>query len=190
MTVSLGRLAPQGAPRGLLVHWMLRRISLKPTYGFEILNEIEAKTEGAWRPGPGSVYPLLKKMVSLGYVESDTGEGKRTDQRLYKVTKKGAEHLRQTSDVFKTIGKRWSAFRGILVDMIEPDAVPDFLLMATRRQFELAKQMVELHRGRIPDPDMRSMFKEYSLLLENQRGWVGRELREAKTLRRRAEGIG
>jgi DNA-binding PadR family transcriptional regulator len=83
--------APQGAPRGVLIYWMLHRIARSPTYGYEILTEIEQKTEGAWRPGPGSIYPLLKKLASKGYVQVEPSKTGRTDQTKYKITPKGAE---------------------------------------------------------------------------------------------------
>lgn len=185
MKSPLGKMSPQGAPRGLLVHWMLNRVSRSPTYGFEILREIEEKTEGAWRPGPGSVYPLLKRMVKLGYVESKTVKSERADQHLYRITKKGSEHLKETVDLFRTVSKRWSLMRGIFVDLIQPQSVPDFILSGSRNQFELAKQITETNRNKIPETELRSMLREYSALLESQQGWVNRELQQAPLAARR-----
>src|ERR1035441_5342302 len=75
---------PQGAPRGLLLHYMLRKISKNPCHGYEILQEIDAKTEGAWRPGAGSIYPILKKLLENGYIQSDQKTG--ADRRIYSIT--------------------------------------------------------------------------------------------------------
>lgn len=168
-----------------MVYWMLRRIAKSPTYGFEILKEIEVKSEGAWRPGPGSVYPLLKRMVRLGYLESKADGGGRTDQRLYKITRKGIDHLEERKDMFRMMGGRWSSLRGIFADLIEPEAVPDFILAGSRKQFELAKQIVSLNKSKIPDTEFRSMLKEYSLLLESQQNWARRELRATPLVRHR-----
>lgn len=185
MRSHLGKMIPQGAPRGLLVYWMLNRVSRSPTYGFEILREIEAKTEGAWRPGPGSVYPLLKRMVRQGYVESKTVKGEKADQHLYRITKKGSEHLKETIDMFRTVSKRWSSMRGIFVDLIQPEAVPEFILSGSRSQFELAKQIVEINSDKIAETDLRSMLREYSALLESQQSWVNRELQQVPLAARR-----
>ena len=185
MTSPLGKLGPQGAPRGLLVYWLLRRISQSPTYGFEVLKEIEARTEGAWRPGPGSVYPLLKKMVDLGYVESEKVKGARADQHLYKITKMGTRQLEEKREMFRTVGTRLNGLRGIFSDLIEPEGVADFVVPGSRKQFELVRQIVDLNRDRIPEPELRSMLKEYTLLLESQKGWVARGLHEAPVARRR-----
>ncbi len=59
---------PQGAPRGLLHFYALLSIARKPMCGDDLMKEIEAKTEGAWRPGPGAVYPVLRKLVNQGYI--------------------------------------------------------------------------------------------------------------------------
>jgi DNA-binding PadR family transcriptional regulator len=185
MASPFGRARPQGAPRGILVYWMLHRISKKPTYGFEILREIEEKTEGAWRPGPGSVYPILKRFVRLGYVESERVKGVRADQRLYKITKKGADHIEEARGVFRTASSRWGSLRGIFTDLIEPGELPDFLIATTRRQFEMAKEIVGLSKSKIKERDVRSMLREYSQVLEAQQEWARRELGEAPLTRRR-----
>ncbi len=183
MATRLGRSGPHGAPRGLLVYWMLHRISLKPTYGFEILREIEEKTEGAWRPGPGSVYPLLRRMTARGLVESSRVKGDRADQHLYRITKKGADHLGEAREVFRSMGRRWGLLSGIFADMIEPSAVPDFVTSGSRRQFELTRKIVELNRPKISDEAANSMLKEYSLLLDNQKAWVEHEVHETLVAR-------
>ena len=52
------------APKGLLRYYILHKIAQKPIHGYEIIQDIDSKTEGAWRPGAGSLYPILKKLVS------------------------------------------------------------------------------------------------------------------------------
>jgi DNA-binding PadR family transcriptional regulator len=164
---------------------MLHRISEKPTYGFEILREIEDKTEGGWRPGPGSVYPVLKKLVRFGYVESERAKGGRAGQHLYRITRKGADHLEEARGVFRTAGGRWGSMRRIFVDLIEPGDLPDFLLSSSRKHFEFTKEMFEMSKNKIPERDVRSMLREYSQVLEAQQGWARRELGEAPLVRRR-----
>jgi len=47
---------------------MVSLISTSPKNGVEIMDGVEAMTRGWWRPTPGSVYPLLEKMVSEGTI--------------------------------------------------------------------------------------------------------------------------
>jgi DNA-binding PadR family transcriptional regulator len=41
----------------------------KPMTGKEIMDETSNRTEGAWKPSPGLVYPLLGKLLSEGLIE-------------------------------------------------------------------------------------------------------------------------
>src|SRR5438552_3272151 len=58
------------APKGLLRYYILHKIAQKPIHGYEIIQDIDSKTEGAWRPGAGSLYPILKKLVSEGLIKA------------------------------------------------------------------------------------------------------------------------
>src|SRR5207249_11975248 len=42
------------APKGLLRHYILHKIAQHPLHGYEVIQDIESRTEGAWRPGAGS----------------------------------------------------------------------------------------------------------------------------------------
>src|SRR5580698_694175 len=85
---------PQGAPRGLLLHYMLRKIAQSPCHGYEILQDIDSKTEGAWRPGAGSIYPILKKLVTNGYIKANEGT-RGVDRKVYSITPKGLESIKE-----------------------------------------------------------------------------------------------
>jgi DNA-binding PadR family transcriptional regulator len=43
-------------------------LSSSPRNGVEIMDGVEVMTRGWWRPTPGSVYPLLEKMVNEGTI--------------------------------------------------------------------------------------------------------------------------
>ena len=56
-----------GVPRGLLRFLVLKMLSEKPMAGTEIVEEIEAQTNGRWKPSPGSIYPLMAWMLRKGF---------------------------------------------------------------------------------------------------------------------------
>ena len=56
-----------GVPRGLLRFLVLKMLSEKPMAGTEIVEEIEAQTNGRWKPSPGSIYPLMAWMLKEGF---------------------------------------------------------------------------------------------------------------------------
>jgi DNA-binding PadR family transcriptional regulator len=178
MKESLGRLSPQSAPRGLLVYWMLHRISKSPTYGYEILTEIERKTDGAWRPGPGSVYPLLKRLVAQGYVAAELAKDSSADQRRYRITSKGVKHIEETRAAFRLAGRNWTSMRSIFVDLVDDEGLGRFLLDGSKNQFEIAKNLVESHRKQLPPNELELLLKEYAFGLERQLGWTNQLLKE------------
>jgi DNA-binding PadR family transcriptional regulator len=74
-----------------------------PGHGYEIMQRIEDKSEGAWRPSPGSVYPSLQLLEDEGLVRSFEREGK----RVYEITDAGrAEAERRIEE---SGGAPWAA---------------------------------------------------------------------------------
>jgi DNA-binding PadR family transcriptional regulator len=54
-------------PKGFLRHKTLELLGEKPMAGSEIAEEIHRRTSGQWKPGPGSIYPLLAWLQKNGY---------------------------------------------------------------------------------------------------------------------------
>ncbi|UCE11103.1 MAG: PadR family transcriptional regulator [Candidatus Thorarchaeota archaeon] len=81
------------APKGLLRHYVLKLLSEGPKSGSELMNEIEEKTEGRWKPSPGSVYPLLSWLLDSGYTEEASDQ--EAGVRRYILTDKGKEFLEE-----------------------------------------------------------------------------------------------
>jgi DNA-binding PadR family transcriptional regulator len=62
-----------------------------PLHGYGLSERIAQRTEGAWRPGPGSVYPSLRKLTEQGLAR----EHARTRRREYAITPAGRSLLRK-----------------------------------------------------------------------------------------------
>jgi DNA-binding PadR family transcriptional regulator len=58
-------------------------------HGYEIIGELSERTEGLWRPSPGSIYPTLQLLEDEGLVtaQSDESGGK----RRYSLTPEGQQ---------------------------------------------------------------------------------------------------
>ncbi|HEX7131447.1 MAG TPA: PadR family transcriptional regulator [Iamia sp.] len=65
------------ARRGDVRAAILALLTERPMHGYEIIGELEQRTEGAWRPSPGSVYPTLQMMEEEGLVVAEETDGKR-----------------------------------------------------------------------------------------------------------------
>ncbi len=157
---------------------MLRKISQKPCHGYEILQEIDSKTEGAWRPGAGSIYPILKKLLESGYIQSDQKTG--ADRRIYSVTAKGLETLKEDEKTFLNSGQKWMAMRRLFIELIEPDQLARFLSDGTRGQFEIAQEIIKTKTKEIPQKELEYLLKEYILTLERQLDWANETLTQLK----------
>lgn len=46
-------------------------------HGYEMIQELQARTDGVWRPSAGSIYPTLQLLEDEGLVTSEESEGKR-----------------------------------------------------------------------------------------------------------------
>ena len=56
-----------------------------PMHGYQIIQAIETRTNGAWKPSPGSIYPTLQLLADEGLV---TGE-QDGERKVYSLTEAG-----------------------------------------------------------------------------------------------------
>lgn len=162
---------PQGAPRGLLFYYILHKVAEKPTHGYEILQDIDSKTEGGWRPGPGSIYPMLKKLVTEGLIKSDSAKGTETSQRVYHIAPAGQKKLCEAHELFSSAGKKWSSLRRIFVEMMDPKDLAKFFVDGSRTNFQMAQEIFESKMDKLPEGESKFILREYALILERQLDW-------------------
>ncbi|MEM3566022.1 MAG: PadR family transcriptional regulator [Candidatus Bathyarchaeia archaeon] len=80
-------------PKGFLRYQVLELLNEKPMSGSEIMNEIEKRTNGCWKPSPGSVYPLLAWLQDNGYIREVPTE--EAGVKRYTLTDKGKQLLEE-----------------------------------------------------------------------------------------------
>jgi DNA-binding PadR family transcriptional regulator len=68
---------------------LLAALADGPAHGYEIIQRLEQRTGGRWKPSPGSVYPTLQLLDDGGLVTSEQREGK----RVYSITDAGSTEL-------------------------------------------------------------------------------------------------
>jgi DNA-binding PadR family transcriptional regulator len=94
-----GRRGRRGGPgrrarRGDVRAAALALLSERPMHGYEMIQELEERTDGVWRPSPGAVYPALQLLEDQGLVTADAEAGK----RLYSLTDAGREEAAKLGD--------------------------------------------------------------------------------------------
>ena len=171
---------PQGAPRGLLLHYILYQIYKRPTHGYEIIQEIETRTEGAWRPGAGSIYPMLKKLVTEGLIKSESPSRTHAAHKVYQITPKGKLQVQKIKTVFRSAGQKWSLMSRIFVDMLEPEDLAKYFVEGTKNNFEVARECLDSKLALISESEAEFILREYSLNLQRQLDWSNDVLAKIK----------
>jgi DNA-binding PadR family transcriptional regulator len=75
--------------RGVLSLAILTLLAEEPRNGYQIMQTIEERSGGRWRPSPGSVYPTLAQMEDEGLIHAVEREG----TKLFEITDQGRERL-------------------------------------------------------------------------------------------------
>src|ERR1700744_2617354 len=92
----LGNLFTRGrrARRGDVRAGILVLLAEQPRNGYQIMQELEQRSQGSWRPSSGSVYPALAQLEDEGLVkEEKTGSG-----RTFDLTAEGKRYVGKHKD--------------------------------------------------------------------------------------------
>ncbi|HEV3319853.1 MAG TPA: PadR family transcriptional regulator [Solirubrobacteraceae bacterium] len=65
----------------------------EPRNGYQIMQEIEERSDGVWRPSPGSVYPALQQLEDEGLIRA----GERDGRKHYELTDAGSTYVQERS---------------------------------------------------------------------------------------------
>jgi DNA-binding PadR family transcriptional regulator len=87
----------------------------EPRNGYQLMQTIEERSDGRWRPSPGSVYPTLAQLEDEGLIRGVERDG----AKLFELTDEGRERLGES----KTDPAPWA-------EEDDPDA-PDLHRMAS-----------------------------------------------------------
>jgi DNA-binding PadR family transcriptional regulator len=87
---------PRGprARRGDVRAAALLLLAEEPRNGYQLMQEIERRSGGVWRPSPGSVYPALVQLEDEGLVRVEDRDGRRT----YVLTDAGRAYVEERRD--------------------------------------------------------------------------------------------
>ncbi len=96
-------------PKGFLRYYVLRLLNEKPMSGSEIMNEIEKRTDGRWKPSPGSIYPLIAWLQDKGYTKEVPEQ--EAGIKRYTLTDQGKAFLQEHVKRKEELRKRFGFFR-------------------------------------------------------------------------------
>jgi DNA-binding PadR family transcriptional regulator len=89
------RVRGRKARRGDIRTAALLLLAEEPRNGYQIMQEVQERSNGVWRPSPGSVYPALQQLEDEGLIRSQELDGRKlfalTDDGRASVRERGAE---------------------------------------------------------------------------------------------------
>lgn len=122
---ALGRFGPgrgrgRRSRRGDVRAAVLLLLESEPRNGYQIIQSLEERSQGAWRPSPGSIYPVLSQLEDEGLVVAiETENGKR-----FTLSDAGRSYVSERRDA---LGVPWDAAAASVSE-------PRMELMHTMRQ--------------------------------------------------------
>jgi DNA-binding PadR family transcriptional regulator len=104
---------------------LLILLSEKHCHGYEMMKEVEDRTEGFWKPTAGGVYPILQSLESAGYIKGEWGPQKRK-RKIYKLTESGKlildRALLKHSQISESMNSLFEEYARMVLDL-DPKAV-------------------------------------------------------------------
>lgn len=161
MHMSERRYVPQAIPRGFLKLFFLQMLCKSPMHGYELMDEIERKTDGAWRPKSGSVYPALKWLLKRDLIrlqkEGDKGP------HVYEATNKGRMYLEErVQSIQQMFKERQFKMLRLGFDLFFPGKT------FAEARFELIKRATEQFPDLLESKDWSALTRDKRIsLLEN-----------------------
>jgi DNA-binding PadR family transcriptional regulator len=82
------------ARRGDIRTAALLLLAEEPRNGYQIMQEVEERSDGVWRPSPGSVYPALQQLEDEGLIRSEESDGR----KLFALTDAGRKVVEERGE--------------------------------------------------------------------------------------------
>jgi DNA-binding PadR family transcriptional regulator len=142
--------------RGDIRTAILVALADEPMHGYQIIQTIETRTRGTWKPSPGSIYPTLQLLADEGLVTAEqVGE-----RKVYSLTEAG----RETATEFASGPEPWEPRRSWGAD--RNMALP-------KSGAQLAQAIAQVAHGGSPEQNERAVAvidearrKLYAILAE------------------------
>lgn len=152
--------------------YILSVVARQPETGYSLTQHINERTRGAWRPGPGTIYPMLKTMKREGLIRP-LDAGGREDSVAYSITEKGKKELEGMQQAWLQRGTEGHAMIGLVGELFPPQHYVSFYTGHFPVELELFAQKVV----QLPEPEREEALRQVEQVLQRQLDWI-REQRE------------
>lgn len=103
---AMGRRGSRGrrTDRGDIRMAVLALIAEQPRHGYEIIQAVEERSGGNWKPSPGSIYPTVAQLEDEGLLDTEKVEGRRMATLTAAGTAYVEEHRTEIDGVWDKAG--------------------------------------------------------------------------------------
>jgi DNA-binding PadR family transcriptional regulator len=124
----------------------------EPRNGYQLMQEIEERSHGAWRPSPGSIYPALSQLEDEGLVRSNESAGR----RAFELTDEGRAYVAEHRDA---LGSPWDEAGGdIPEDLAELRNLMVQLGMATMQVAQAGNEAQTAEARKVLEDARRAIY--------------------------------
>ena len=74
--------------------------------GYQVIQQISERSDGSWRPSPGSVYPTIQQLQDEGLIETDDGPGRKSLTLTDEGKQYVAEHADELAQVWRPFDRQ------------------------------------------------------------------------------------
>jgi len=136
---------------------MLALLLERPMHGYEMIQEIDSRTGGIWRPSPGSIYPTLQLLEDEGLITADESAGR----KRFTLTEAGRTEAQQYAE-----SAPWNDYGDETVSQAHEYREAIFGIMNALRQ--VGFNGTDDQRARALDALVETRRKLYAILAEDE----------------------
>jgi len=141
------------ARRGDVRAAILLLLEEEPRNGYQLMQELEERSGGVWRPSPGSIYPALSQLEDEGLVRSDESAGR----RAFELTDAGRTYLEENREA---LGSPWDDVGGDVPEgIIELRKLMMQLGMATMQVAQAGDEAQTAEAQKVLEEARRSLYR-------------------------------
>ena len=93
---------------------LLKLLSTEDMYGYQIIKEIEQRSEFVFSFKEGTLYPVLKKLENSGYVTSYQAAANGRTRKYYRLTQSGRKELDRETAAWQAYSHGLSSVLGFV----------------------------------------------------------------------------
>lgn len=102
----------QQLKKGVLEMLVLELICQKPTYGYELMSSLKARSQDLFTLKEGTLYPILYRLEDDGMITSvwSQGEGRTAPKKMYTATDIGQQERQRRLHIWRSFSQTVNCF--------------------------------------------------------------------------------